>query len=99
MQTEKSGCRNQSWCGLRSNAHMRAYDGVRRNAHAAVKLRALGDHSCWMDVKVCHRKPHAIVRMVHISSASQASSSPTRVMPLNLKTPAFARSKLTSMTN
>ena len=34
--------------------------------------------------------------MVHISSASQATSSPTRVMPLNLKMPALARSSVDS---
>ncbi len=37
--------------------------------------------------------------MVHISSASQASSPATRATALNLKMPAFMRSSVTSITS
>ena len=39
----------------------------------------------------------AMLRMVHISSASQTMLSSTRVTPLNLNTPALSRSSVTSM--
>jgi len=84
--------------GSSTDAHMRADHGVRPHAHRRVELSPRADDGRRMDlahgVQAC-----GIFRMVHISSASAAISSPTLARALNLKMPAFMRSSSTSRIN
>ena len=80
-----------------TNAHVRADDGVRPDADSGVKLRALVHQRCGMDDGHLGLLNQGSVRMVHMSSASQAIWSSTRAVPLNLKIPDFMRSSVTSM--
>ena len=80
-----------------TDAHVRPDDGVRTNADRAVQLCAGIHQRCGMDDSHLSLLNQGSVRMVHMSSASQAMCSPTRAVPLNLKIPDFMRSSVTSM--
>ena len=77
-------CAARPWCRRRSSraGRSRVYgpDGRRER----VDLAPSGRRWPWDGSASCATAVQATVRMVHISSASQASSSPTRATPLNL---------------
>jgi len=80
--------------GAGIHLHVRADDGVGPDDNGAVELRLRVDDGRGMDLLHCggRRRGQAIVRMVQMSSASTASSSPTMACALNLKMPERMRS-------
>ncbi len=81
--------------GAFTDLHVRTDDAVRADRDRRMQLRSGFDQGAGMN-QLAHGEPQAILRMVHIRSASTATSSPTRARALNLKMPAFMRSMVTS---
>ena len=99
-RTGRCGCRGRWWCGLRSRSAGRPWcpapiftcGPITVYGPTSTELSQLGapvDDRGRVDAAPCGCRRQAIVRIVHISSASQAMSSPTRAAPLNLQMPAL----------
>src|SRR5690606_16171220 len=87
----------RAYCGAGADGHVGAYHGVRPHRHGRINAGTRLNNGCGMNI--AHgptglnrwgRQP--TLRMVHMSSASQATSSPTLATPLNFQMPPRTRS-------